>query len=98
MRRFAGIALLCAVLLRTGGRSVGVAAGIVIVMYAVNYLGQVWTLVEPLRPFTLFNYYDPGVITAQNTLALTDVAALGGLALATTIAAHVAIVRRDVAG
>ena len=93
-----GISLLCSTVIRTGARSVGWAAGIIVVMYALNYLGQVWTVVEPLRPLTLFNYYDPGVIVSRGDLALVDALALGGVALVTTALAHVLIGRREVAG
>jgi hypothetical protein len=90
-----GVALLAASLTRVGGRVVGWAAGFVIVSYALDYLAQVWSVVEPLGPLSIFHYLDPPAVLASGSLGLEDVAALGGLALATAAAALALVGRRD---
>ena len=42
------VALVVASLVHTGGRAIGWAAGFALVSYAVNYLAQVWSVMEPL--------------------------------------------------
>jgi hypothetical protein len=93
-----GIALLCSAVVHTGARAVGWAAGITVVMYALNYLAQVWRIVEPLGPLSVFHYFDPGVILSRGELDVQDVVVLSLIGAATTIAAHLVIARREIAG
>lgn len=93
-----GITLLAAILTRGGARAVGWAAGIAVVSYALNYLSQVWTLAEPLGPLSVFNHYDPGVITGDGSMGAGDVLTLAGVAVVTAVAAHVLVQRRELAG
>ena len=90
-----GVALLVASLVRSGGRVVAWASGFVIVSYAVDYLAQVWSVAEPLGPLSVFRYLDPPAVLRTGSLGVEDVAALGGLALVTTLAALVLVDRRD---
>lgn len=90
-----GVALLVASLVRSGGRAVGWAAGFVLVSYALDYLAQVWSIAEPLGPLSIFHYLDPAAILGSGSLGLEDVAALGGLALVTSLAALVLVQHRD---
>lgn len=92
-----GIALLCSAVIGSGARAVGWAAGITVVMYALNYLAQVWTIAEPLGPLSVFHYFDPGVILSRGQLDTQDVVVLAVFAVATTTAAHVAIGHREIA-
>jgi ABC-type transport system involved in multi-copper enzyme maturation permease subunit len=93
-----GIALLCSAAVRSGARAVGWAAGITVIMYALNYLAQVWTIVEPLGPLSVFHYFDPGVILSRGELDAYDAGVLALVAIATTTAAHLVIARREIAG
>jgi hypothetical protein len=92
-----GVTLLAGVLTRTGARAVGWAAGFAVVSYAVNYLAEIWTVAEPLGPLSVFHHYDPGLITGAGELAAGDVAFLAAVAIATTVAAHVLVQRRELA-
>jgi ABC-2 type transport system permease protein len=40
-------------------RVLGVAVLVTLLMFLVNLIGQMWVVMEPLRPFTLFYYYQP---------------------------------------
>jgi hypothetical protein len=92
-----GVTLLAGVLTRTGARAVGWAAGFAVVSYAVDYLAEIWTVAEPLGPLSVFHHYDPGLITGTGTLPADGVAFLVTVALATTVAAHVLVQRRELA-
>jgi ABC-2 type transport system permease protein len=93
---FAGIALICAAVAPSAARAVGFAAGVAVAMYALNYLGQVWTVMEPFRPLSLFSYYDPGVIVTDQALPAGDAAVMAGVAVVATIIALVVIGRREI--
>ena len=55
-------------------RVLGVAVLIVLVQFLINVIGQMWDVLEPLRPLTIFYYYQPQqVILAQRwTVGLGD--------------------------
>jgi len=44
---------------RFRGRVLGLAIVITLVQFLVNVIGQLWSTAEPLRPFTVFFYYQP---------------------------------------
>jgi len=93
----AGVALLLAVAVPRTGTLVAWAAGLVLVSYAVNYLASIWTIVRPLGPLSVFDHYDPGVITTTGRFAWSDAAVLVGIATASMIAAHVLVEHRELA-
>jgi ABC-2 type transport system permease protein len=44
---------------RFRGRVMGLAVFVTLLMFLVNVIGQLWDVVEPLRPLTVFCYYQP---------------------------------------
>ncbi len=44
---------------RFRGRVLGAAVVITLVQFLVNVIGQLWTPLEPFRPFTVFYYFQP---------------------------------------
>ena len=90
------VALAASAVARGGGRAVGWAAGFAIVSYALNYLAEVWRLIEPFGRLSVYWYYDPGVILSQSQMALSSVAVLAAVALIAGAVALVAIERREV--
>jgi ABC-type transport system involved in multi-copper enzyme maturation permease subunit len=90
-----GVTLLVASLVRTGGRAVGWATGFLLVSYAVDYLSQVWSIAEPLGPFSIFHHLDPPAVLGAGSLGGGDMLALFGLAAVTVAAALVLVERRD---
>jgi ABC-2 type transport system permease protein len=44
---------------RSRWRVLGVAVFVVLVQFLVNLIGQMWEVFEPLRPLTIFYYYQP---------------------------------------
>ncbi|MBI2684387.1 MAG: hypothetical protein HYX33_03190 [Actinobacteria bacterium] len=91
----AGFALTVAGLSRSGGRVVAATAGFVLVSYALNYLAEVWSLVRPLGPLSIFHYYDPARILSRGTLDAADVSVLAVATTVLVVAAHVIAERRE---
>jgi ABC-2 type transport system permease protein len=44
---------------RFRGRVLGVTVLITLLQFLINVIGQLWPVAEPLRPFTVFYYYQP---------------------------------------
>lgn len=89
------VALLVASLSRSGGRAIGVAAGFLVIAYAVDYLAQVWSLARPLGGLSVLDYFDPSRALRTGGLPGGDVVVLAVLTLGLAVAAHVAVGRRD---
>jgi ABC-2 type transport system permease protein len=54
-----GIAIALSAFGRFRGRVMGTAVLITLLQFLVNVIGQLWPPAEPLRPFTVFYYYQP---------------------------------------
>ena len=91
-----GIAVLLSAVSSDGGRTVSVAAGILTVMYFLDFVGAIWGPAEPLAPLSLFYYFDPLAIATDGGTLLRDVVVLFGVALAFFAAALVLFQRRDI--
>jgi ABC-2 type transport system permease protein len=72
---------------RYRGRVLGAAVLLTLVQSLVNVVGQMWTAIEGLRPFTVFYYYQPQEMIlqadwpadAQVWLRLAVLVAVGGV-------------------
>jgi ABC-2 type transport system permease protein len=80
-------------------RVLGLAVLLALIMFLVNLLGQVWTNIEALRPFTVFYYYQPQAIIlgipGAELQAVRNVAVLVAVGLAGYALALVIFCRRD---
>jgi ABC-2 type transport system permease protein len=94
-----GVTVLLSSLGRYRTRVLGVAVLLMLVQFLVNLLGQMWSAIEPLRPFTVFYYYQPQAILLDAAGAreqlVRNVATLAGVGLAGYAGALVVFARRD---
>ena len=51
---------------RFRGRVLGIAVVLTLLQFLVNVVGQMWNAAEPLRPFTVFYYYQPQQIMLEH--------------------------------
>ncbi len=91
-----GIAMLLSAVSSDGGRTVSIAAGILTVMYFLDFVGAIWGPAEPLAPLSLFYYLDPLAVATSGSSLLRDVLVLFGVALVGFVAALVLFQRRDI--
>ena len=61
-----GITLALSALGRSRWRVMAVAIAVVLVSFIVNVLGQLWSVLRPWRPLSLFYYYQPQPIILKN--------------------------------
>jgi ABC-2 type transport system permease protein len=94
-----GTTMLLSSMSRFRTRVLGCAVLLALVQFLINLLGQVWTDVEPLRPFTVFYFYQPQPIVlgvrGAEWQALRNVATLMGVGLAGYAGALLIFCRRD---
>jgi ABC-type transport system involved in multi-copper enzyme maturation permease subunit len=83
---------------REGGKASLRAAGLTLGLYFLHFAVRIWPAIEFLRPFTIFNYYQPQQLMTDSTLFGRNIAVLSTVILATGIAAVVRIARRDIPG
>jgi ABC-2 type transport system permease protein len=91
------VAFVASSVVRTGSRAVAWAAAFAVVSYAINYLAQIWSVMEPLGPASVFHYYDPAKILGEADLPGGDAAVLALVALGAGALAHLLVARREVA-
>lgn len=93
----------CTMFLSAAGRSrtrvLGLAVVLTLLQFLVNLIGQVWPAIEPLRPFTVFYYYQPqGIILGAPDAVwqtVRNVAVLGAVGFVGYALALVVFSRRD---
>lgn len=88
------VALLVSAVRRDGGHAIALTAGVMAVSFALDYLARAWQPIQPLRPLSLFKYYDPQAVM-RTGLGAADVAVLGAVAVVASVAAFVVFARRD---
>ena len=91
-----GIAVLLSAVSSDGGRTVSVTAGILTVMYFLDFVGAIWGPAEPLAPLSIFYYLDPLAVATDGSKLLRDVLVLFSVGLVGFVAALVLFQRRDI--
>ena len=91
-----GIAMLLSAVSSDGGRTVSLAAGILTVMYFLDFVGAIWGPAEPLAPLSIFYYLDPLAVATNGSKLLRDVLVLFSVGLVGFVAALVLFQRRDI--
>lgn len=87
MMAISGVTLAMSAAGRFRGRVLGAATLLFLVMFLINVLGQLWELVEPLRQFTVFYYYQPQkVVLADNWQVMTSAGPVNGPAVLLSVA------------
>ena len=90
-----GLALFGSAVASTSGRVVGWALGLLTVSYFVDTFADVWRVLQPLRPFSLFAYYDPGTVLTSGTVVPRHLLVLCATGLAGVVAGLLVFRRRD---
>jgi len=78
------------------GRAISAAFLLVVASFLLNYLVQVWAPLERFAFLSLLRYHRPLLVMRTGEWPLSDIAVLGGLALALWAAAGWVFGRRDI--
>ncbi len=90
-----GVALLVSARANRMGQAVGWAAGFLIVSYVIDYFATLWSFLDPLQPFSVFNYYDPPTALANGSIPAGNALVLGATALVCALGGLLVFERRD---
>jgi ABC-type transport system involved in multi-copper enzyme maturation permease subunit len=90
-----GLALLTSATADRMGQAVGWVSAAIVVSYVVDYFAAIWSALKPLEPFSIFDYYNPGLALSAGTLPLKNVLVLLVVGVAGTILGLLAFTRRD---
>jgi ABC-2 type transport system permease protein len=98
---FGGLTMAISAAGRSRNRVLGLAVFAALVQFLVNVLGQLWSPMEPLRPLTLFYYYQPQpmILHAEwysEGAVWLRLAALAAVGIVGYLAALAIFCRRDV--
>ena len=93
----AGPATLAAVVLLDRGRAAGILAGILILMYLLNIIGQLAPDFEAVTRLSAFHYFDLKALISEGSYPIVDTIVFGVAAVAGWALAIVAFRRRDLA-
>ena len=92
----AGGGLLLATLILQPGRTYGLAAGIIVIMFVILIVADIASGVEWLEKFSLFGYWNPVDQLGSGDFIWRDALVLGGVALVTAVASLAIFRRRDI--
>lgn len=81
----------------TTGRVVGWATAVLVVVYFIDYFAEIWSVLEPLGPFSIFRYFDPAAALVEGRVPLVNLVVLGGVGLVAVLAGLLVFERRDLA-
>lgn len=90
-----GLSLAGSAAASTTGQAVGWATTAVVIFYVIDYLASLWSLLKPIEPVSIFDYYDPAIALVYGDLPLVNAVTLGAVGLAGVVAGLVIFVRRD---
>lgn len=79
----------------TAGRVVGWATAVLVVLYFIDYFAEIWTVLEPLGPFSIFRYFDPVAALVESRVPLVNLMVLGGVGLTAIVIGLLVFERRD---
>lgn len=76
-----GVALLISAASDRMGQAVGIAIAALVISYVIDYFATLWSALEPIEPFSIFDYYDPARALSAGSIPLINILVLGSLAV-----------------
>ena len=79
-----------------GGRAIALSAGILVVLFFVDFLAGSWSAVEGIGPISPFHYYDPVSVVNSGSVSALHLGVLAAFAVGGLTLAAIAFNRRDI--
>src|SRR5665811_2441817 len=73
-----GLTLMVSAASNTTGRVVGWATGFLVVSFFVDYFAELWSVLEPIRPLSIFWYFDTTATIVDGAVPVKSMLVLGG--------------------
>jgi ABC-2 type transport system permease protein len=90
-----GLTLLGSAAADTAGRCVAWATTGLVLFYFVDYLAELWDVLEPIEPLSIFDYFDPAHALVRGSVRASDAAVLLAVGLIGTLGGCLVFLRRD---
>jgi ABC-type transport system involved in multi-copper enzyme maturation permease subunit len=90
-----GLTLLGSASADTSGRCVAWATTALVLSYFVDDLAQLWDVLDPLEPISIFDYFDPAQALVHGTVRVSDALVLLLVGLAGAVGGLIVFTRRD---
>jgi ABC-2 type transport system permease protein len=90
-----GLSLLGSAVAGTTSRCVAWATAGLVIFYFVDYLAELWEILQPVEPLSIFDYFDPSQALVYGNLRGEDVVVLLAVGAVGAIGGLVVFVRRD---
>ena len=73
-----GLSLMVSAASNTAGRVVGWATGFLVISFFVDYFADLWSVLEPVRTFSIFWYFDTTGTVVEGAVPMASALVLGG--------------------
>ncbi len=90
-----GLALMMSAVSSSTGRVVGWATGYLVVAYFVDVFAELWSILEPARPLSLFWYFDTTDTMVDGRVPTMSILVFGGVGLLAMVLGWLEFRRRD---
>lgn len=90
-----GLSLLVSAASDSTGHVVGWATGFLVISFFVDYFAELWSALEPAKPFSIFWYFDTTGTVVDGSVPLTSALVLGGSGLFGILLGWWVFTRRD---
>lgn len=90
-----GLTIVVSSLSSSTGRVVSWATGYLVIAYFVDIFAELWSILEPLRPLSLFFWYDTSAAMVDARVPPASAAVLGGIGLVAIVAGWLVFRQRD---
>jgi ABC-type transport system involved in multi-copper enzyme maturation permease subunit len=90
-----GLALMVSAFSNSTGRVVGWATGYLVIAYFVDVFAELWSALEPIRPLSLFDYFETSPTMVDGRVPTESALVFAGVGLAAVVAGWLVFRRRD---
>jgi ABC-type transport system involved in multi-copper enzyme maturation permease subunit len=90
-----GLTLMVSAWSSATGQVVGWATGYLVVAYFVDVFAGLWSVLEPVRPLSLFRWFDTSATMVDGRVPLDSALVMGGVGLVAMLAGWAIVRRRD---
>jgi ABC-type transport system involved in multi-copper enzyme maturation permease subunit len=90
-----GLTLMVSAWSSSTGRVVGWATGYLVIAYFVDVFAELWSVLEPVRPLSLFRWFDTSATMVDGRVPAGSALVLGGVGLVAMVIGWVVFRRRD---
>ena len=90
-----GLSLMVSSMSSSTGRVVAWATGFLVISFFVDYFAELWSVLEPVRPLSIFRYFKTTDTMVEGAVPWSSALVLGGIGVIAVVVGWRAFLRRD---